>query len=305
MLRKFTVSPEPPHMGADQSQLPRRPFRDAGVELSIIGFGCIVLCNTEQDHANRVVAEAIDYGVNYFDVGPAYCSGEAEVHLGEALKPYRERVFIACKTGQRDAAGARAELEQSLQRLHTDYIDLHQLHAIRDVENDVDAVFASGGAMELFIEAKKDGRVRHLGFSAHSEEAALAAMDRYDFDSVLLPVNFATYLNHDFGRRVIDAAAQRDMAVLALKAAARQKWTEDHPQRKTFTKCWYEPLTDRHEIALALKFALDLPITAALPPGEEALWRIVVEQAMNLTPFTEQERRQLEAMARPLDPIFP
>lgn len=286
------------------ANLPRRTYR-GDIELSIIGLGAIVLCQEDQAHADRIVAEAIDCGVNYFDVGPAYCAGEAEVRMGEAIKPYRDRAFIACKTVRRDAAGARAELAQSLERLHTDYLDLYQLHAISEVEKDVDAAFADGGAMQVFAEAKKDGRVRHLGFSAHSEAAALAAMDRFDFDSVLLPVNFATYLNNDFGRVVIEQAKKRNMAVLALKATAKQKWTENHPQQATFKKCWYEPLSDPDEIQLALKFTFDQPVTAAVPPGVESLWRMAVEQAMNLAPLTEQDRQQLQSMATPLDPIFP
>jgi aryl-alcohol dehydrogenase-like predicted oxidoreductase len=285
--------------------LPRRAYGNRGDELSIVGMGGIVLCATEQDHANRVVDEAVEYGVNYFDVPPSYGGGEAEQRLGPALKPYRQGAFLACKTGHRDAKGAAGELAQSLERLQTDHLDLYQLHGIIDVEKDVDAAFAAGGAMEVFIEAKKDGRVRHLGFSAHSEEAAMAAMDRYEFDSILLPLNFATYLNNNFGPRVVEAAVGCGMAVLALKTAARQKWPEDHAQRDLYDKCWYEPLTKPREINLALKFTMSQPVTAALPPGDESLWRAVVHEAMNLSPLTEQDRKQLEAMAQPLDTIFP
>lgn len=114
------------------------------MKLSIIGFGGIVVKDAEQQHANRVVAEAFEKGVNYFDVSPTY--GDAELKLGPALEPYRKKVFLACKTGQRRREGASEELNESLKRLRTDYFDLYQLHSITDVKNDVDAVFAKGDA---------------------------------------------------------------------------------------------------------------------------------------------------------------
>ncbi len=141
------------------ARLRQRKYGKTGVQLSIIGFGGIVVDGAEQQHANRVVAEAFEKGVNYFDVSPTY--GDAELKLGPALKPYRKKVFLACKTGQRRREGASQELNESLKRLHTDYLDLYQLHSITDVKDDVDVVFAKGGAMEVFLEAKKQGRMRY------------------------------------------------------------------------------------------------------------------------------------------------
>ena len=163
--------------------IPRREYGKTGVKLSVIGLGGIVVKDAPQKQANRVVAEAVERGVNYFDVAPTY--GDAELKLGPALEPYRKDVFLACKTGRRGRAGAEAELKKSLERLQTDYLDLYQMHAIKDIGKDVDRAFAKDGAMEVFIEAKKSGRVRHLGFSAHSVEAAVAALDlRLRFRSI-------------------------------------------------------------------------------------------------------------------------
>jgi len=286
----------------NRASLPQRPYGQTGVKLSIIGFGGIVVKDAEQQHANRVVAEAFERGVNYFDVAPTY--GDAEVKLGPALKPYRKKVFLACKTTQRRREGAGEELKQSLARLHTDYLDLYQLHAITDVEKDVDAVFAKGGAMEVFIEAKKQGQVRYLGFSAHSEQAALAAIERYDFDSILFPVNFATFYKGSFGAKVIAAAKSRGMAILALKALARQRWPKGDPSRKAYPKCWYQPLTERDEAKLGLTFTLSQPVTAAIPPGEESLFRMALDLAMSLRPISERDSAKVEQMAQSLNPIF-
>jgi len=283
-------------------KLPQRSYGDTGQKLSIIGFGGMVVNGVEQEHANRLVAEAIERGVNYFDVAPSY--GDAELKLGPALEPYRKNVFLACKTERRTRDGAAAELAESLQRLRTDHVDLYQLHAITDVQKDVDAAFGKGGAMEAFVDAKKQGRIRYTGFSAHSEEAALAAMDRYDFDSILFPINFATFYKGSFGPRVMEVAKSKGVARLALKALARQQWPKDDPMRKQYPKCWYQPLTNRDEVKLALYFTLSQPITAAIPPGDETLFRMAMDLAMGFRPVSQQEKQTLQQMAQPLNPIF-
>ncbi len=283
-------------------KLPRRAYGDTGERLSIIGFGGIVVDGVEQEHANRVVAEAIEKGVNYFDVAPTY--GDAEIKLGPALEPYRKDVFLACKTTQRTKEGAVAELQESLRRLRTEHFDLYQLHAISDVRKDVETAFGKNGAMETLLEARKQGQVRYLGFSAHSEEAALAALERYDFDSILFPINFASFYAGNFGPRVVAAAKAKGMARLALKAMARQRWPQDDPTRKQYPKCWYQPLTERSEAKLGLYFTLSQPITAAIPPGDESLFRLALDLALGFRPVSQKEKETLQHMARSLNPIF-
>ena len=160
------------------ASLPHRTYKD-GIELSIIAFGGIVVCGLSQDEASRRVTAAYDRGVNYFDCAPSYFDGEAEMKLGEALKPYRRKVFLAEKTTRRDAKGAREELERTLQRFHTDHVDLYQFHAVASME-DVDKILAPGGAAETFLAARKEGKVRYLGFSAHHAPAALRLMERWN-----------------------------------------------------------------------------------------------------------------------------
>jgi predicted aldo/keto reductase-like oxidoreductase len=287
---------------SNAASIPRREYGNTGIKLSIIGFGGIVVAGSEQDHANRLVAEAIERGVNYFDFAPTY--GDAELLLGPALEPYRKNLFLACKTTERQRESAEAELNRSLERLRTDHFDLYQLHGIRDVEKDVDVAFAKGGAMEMLIQAKKEGRARFLGFSAHSEEAAFAAMDRYDFDSALFPINFACYYKGNFGGRIIETAQAKGVARLALKALARQRWPKDDTNRKKYAKCWYQPLTDPHEAELGFRFALSQPITAAIPPGEEELFRHALDLAADFRPITPQEAEEVKTLAAGMNPIF-
>ena len=129
-------------------------------------------------------------------------------------------------------------------------------------------------------------------------------MERYEFDSILFPINFATFYKGSFGPRVMEAAKSKGVARLALKALARQQWPKDDPTRKQYPKCWYQPLTERDEAKLALYFTLSQPITAAIPPGEESLFRMAMELAMGFRPVSQQEKQTLQQMAQALNPIF-
>jgi predicted aldo/keto reductase-like oxidoreductase len=292
-----------PAKAANPGALSRRQFGHNPEELSLIGFGGIVVSGVEQDHANRVVAEFVEKGVNYFDVAPSY--GDAEVKLGPALEPYRKQSFLACKTNKRTAAEAKEEFARSLERLRTDHFDLYQLHSLTDVEKDVDAAFAAGGVMELLLEEKKQGRIKYLGFSAHSVAAALAALNRYEFDSVLFPVNFASWMDGDFGPQILKLAYERGAARLALKAMARGRWKEGDPRRQDFKKCWYEPLSDPREADLGLRFTLSQPVTSAIPPGDENLFRLAVDLAMKFRPIDDKGEAELAALAKDVRLIFP
>ncbi len=280
--------------------IPKRPLGRTGEKLSIIALGGIVVSKVEQAVADQYVREAIDQGINYYDVAPTY--GDAQDRLGPALKPFRKNVFLACKTTQRGRQGAEAELAQSLQTLQTDHFDLYQLHGLTKTE-DVEQAFGPDGAMEVFLKAKKEGKTRFLGFSAHSEEAALLAMDKFDFDTILFPVNFACMLKAGFGPRVIARAKEKKMGILALKILARQKWPEAS-MRQEYPKCWYQPITDPEEGDLSFKFTLSQPVTAAVPPGDPRVFKRALELAHQFAPITPEEEAKLRTIASGLNPIF-
>lgn len=252
---------------------------------------------TEQAAAR--VKEAIDYGINYFDVAPSY--GNAEEMLGPALEPYRKDVFLACKTTERKREGARKELEQSLKYLRTDHFDLYQLHAVTSLE-DVDTIFAKGGAMETFVEAREEGKVRYLGFSAHSVEAAMALMDGFDFDTILFPFNFATWYAGNFGPQVMARAKEKQMGILALKAMAWRNWEEG--EERNIDKTWYKPLTSKEEAREGLRFTLSHPVTAAIPPGHEDLFSMALGLASDFTPMNKEEIKAIKEKAMKTEPIF-
>ena len=281
-----------------------RELGRTGQRLSIIGCGGMLVVGMEQAEANQLIGSAVDRGINYFDVAPAYGNGEAEEKFGPALAPFRNRVFLACKTRVRDAAGARDELERSLRRLQTDHFDLYQLHAVSSLE-EVEQIFAPGGAMETLLRAREEGKARFLGFSAHSAEAAVDLLRRFPFDSVLLPLNFAAYTSGHFGPQVVDAAQKTGAGILALKAMARTAWPEGTTvDQRSWRKCWYEPIADEATAALALRFTLSLPVTAAIPPGHPELWEMAYRVATDFQPLATAEAAQVRSLAATTKPLF-
>jgi aryl-alcohol dehydrogenase-like predicted oxidoreductase len=286
----------------NERPLPRRSYRP-GVEISMVGLGGLVVGDVSQEQADRTVARAVEAGVNYFDVAPTY--GHAEERLGPALAPFRDRCFLAGKTEKRRATDARAALETTLKRLRTDHLDLYQLHGLTDVARDVDAAFARGGAMEALIEARQQGRARFLGFSAHTIAAAETAMDRFDFDSILMPVHFVSWYRGHFGPRTLERAKARGLTCLAIKAMAFRRYRDpDDPLRSRWAPCWYEPLSDPRVQELAVRFTLDRPVAALVPPGRADLFWRAVEIARAYRPLTEAEHTELQTVAAEVEPIF-
>jgi len=291
-------------VGKSSAQMPKRLYKD-NVHLSVIGFGGIVLVGQTQQAGNNEVARAFDRGINYYDVAPSYGKGEAEEKLGPALMPYRDKVFLACKTQKRDAAGAREELENSLRKLKTDHFDLYQLHAMSKAE-DVDRVFAPGGAMELFLKAREEGKVKYLGFSAHNEEVGLELLERFSFDSVLFPVNYVCFAVSGWGERLLAKAKEKNAARLALKALAYTPWESREAKSDSLhQKCWYRPIDDVELVRSALRFTLSEDITSAIPPGSEQIYRLAETMGAEFKPLSAKERKNLLASAANLTPLFP
>ncbi len=279
--------------------LPKRVLGKTGEKISVLGFGAIMLNDNPQDFANELVARAFELGVNYFDVAPNY--GNAQEKLGPALKPYRKNCFLACKTHERGAEGAQKNLEDSFKKLETDYFDLYQLHALSSVDQ-VNQAFGPNGAMETIVKAKKEGKIKHVGFSAHSVEAALLAMKNYDFDSILFPINFACWHAGDFGPQVYAEAEKRGMGILALKAMALTPLEQGEP--KFDKNVWYRPIQDEEIMKMALKFTLSKNITAAVPPGKNTLFLKALEFMNDFEPISGDETNKLLALAKNIKPIF-
>jgi aryl-alcohol dehydrogenase-like predicted oxidoreductase len=286
---------------APSNPIARRTLGKTGERLSIIGFGGIVVMNEETGAAANIVAEAVDRGINYFDVAPSY--GNAQERLGQALAPYRNKSFLACKTDGRMKDDSRADLEQSLKLLKTDHLDLYQFHALTRMI-DLDKVLGPGGAIETMEAAKREGKIRFIGFSVHSAETALAAMDRYNFDTVLFPVNWVLFSQAGFGPQILKRAQEKKMGILALKGMAKTVWAAGERQNHPQPKCWYQPASFPEEASLGLRWTLGHPITAAIPPGDERYFRLAMDVAQNYKPLDAHEEQTLLSGGHGVEPIF-
>ena len=283
--------------------LPRRILGRTGREVSIIGFPGLCLMRLDQEGASRAVKEAFEMGVNYYDNAPAYGrDGECEIKLGPALKGVgRDKVFLACKTKARDAAGARAELERSLERHQTDHFDLYQMHHLVTLD-EVRKAFGPGGAIETFLKAREEGKIRWIGFSAHSTKAALAALKEFNFDTVMFPISFAEYYLRDFGKAVLDAAAERGSAVVAIKPMCMGAWPQGVQRTRDW---WYRTTETPEEVSLALRFSLSLKgVVTGFPPAFVELLQKAVTASHDFKPATAGDRDQLRELARKCESVF-
>jgi aryl-alcohol dehydrogenase-like predicted oxidoreductase len=281
--------------------IPRRKLGKTGEQLSIVGFGGIVVMNETTGEASNIVAEAVDRGVNYFDVAPSY--GNAQERLGPALAPYRKDCFLACKTDGRLKDDSRADLEQSLRLLKTDHVDLYQFHALTKM-TDLDKVLGPGGAIETMEAAKKEGKIRYIGFSVHSAETAVAALERYNFDTILFPVNWVLFTQAGFGPQILKKAQKKNVGILCLKSMAKTVWPADQKQNHPEPKCWYQPAAFPNEASLGLRWTLGHPVTAAIPPGEEKYFRLAMDVAQTYKPLDAAEEQALLAGGQGVEPLF-
>jgi aryl-alcohol dehydrogenase-like predicted oxidoreductase len=219
-------------------------------------FGAAALGSVDQDTADEIFAVLRTYGINHLDTAASY--GDSELRIAPWLVGRRDEYFVATKTGERTGTAARAELERSLTRLGTDHVDLVQLHNLVEPE-EMDTVYAPGGALEALCRARDEGLVRAIGVTGHGLRIAdmhLRSLQRFDYDSVLLPYNFTVRADDAYcaaSDALIELCAERNVAVQAIKAVARRRWPAGD---ETSHRSWYEPLADPGAVARAVRYVL-------------------------------------------------
>ncbi|QRX63572.1 aldo/keto reductase [Dysgonomonadaceae bacterium zrk40] len=272
----------------------RHKLGKTGFEVFPVVYGGIVSMRDGQDASDNYVAWAHDRGINYFDVAPSY--GDAQEKLGNSLRPYRKEVYLSCKTSQRSREEAEKEFAESLRLLHTDYFDLYQLHSLTTAE-DVDRAFASNGVMEMIEKEKQRGRIRKVGFSAHSQVQALRAMSMYDFDTVMFPINWQMDMLAGWGSGVANDAKQRGMGVIALKGLVHRRWLNDE-ERKSYPKSWVKPIdVEEPELGIAaLKYTFNIGADVIVPPGDFRHFAFCVDHIGEIAdkPLTRKEKKLLD-----------
>jgi predicted aldo/keto reductase-like oxidoreductase len=284
-------------------EMPRRVLGKTGRSLPVVGFPGLALKNCDQKAATVALQHSMAIGVDYFDVAPAYGKdGECEVKMGEGLKGIaREKYFLACKTQKDDAKEGRIELERSLQRLNTDHFDLYQLHCLQR-EDEVKQALGPGGVLEMILKAKEEGKVKHIGFSAHTTEAALAALNGFAFDSCMFPISFVEYFKTGFGREVMELAAKKGTAMISIKPVSRGLWPKG--VEKTYD-WWYRPLEDPQEYQLAMDWVLSQPgMVTTVPSSFLDVFEHTVTAARKHRAINAAETGKLKELAANCLPIF-
>jgi aryl-alcohol dehydrogenase-like predicted oxidoreductase len=266
-------------------------------------FGAAALWEVGQAEAEAALDLALRRGVNHIDVAPSY--GQAETRLAPWLARNRASVFLGCKTMERSRNGAWDELQRSLKTLGVRTLDLYQAHAVREME-ELDQILAPGGAIEAFLEARERGLVRHLGITGHGHRAPVvhaAALERFDFETVMTPLNFVQWADEEFraaAQRLLALAAEKDVGVMVIKAFTRAPWGDRPHTHNT----WYEPFVEPGDLERCLRWALSQRVTALTTPGDLRLLPAVLDAAAQFEPLSQDESDRLVATAGDFAPLF-
>jgi aryl-alcohol dehydrogenase-like predicted oxidoreductase len=228
---------------------------------TIVTFGSAAIGRVTQDVADVAIQDALDHGVNHFDVAPTY--GDAELRLAPWMPRIREQIFLGCKTTERTRDGAKASIHRSLERLGVQSFDLFQFHSVGTMEK-LEQIFGPDGALEAVTEARDQGLFRYVGITGHGLDAPkvhLEALRRFPLDTVMFPLNFILYTNVPEYRRDFEAlialCQQQDVGVHIIKTLAKAPWDgREHPD----TKPWYEPFDNQETIDQAVAWVASQPI---------------------------------------------
>ena len=210
----------------------KRRFGRSDHDSTVAIFGAAGLGQVDQKTADTAIELMLKYEVNHIDVAPSY--GEAELRLGPWMPQIRDRFFVGCKTTERSKEGAKRELHESLERLQMDSFDLYQIHAVTNME-ELDQATRSGSALETLIEAREEGLTRYLGITGHGMDSPavfIEALRRFDFDSVLFPINFVQYANEEYRRNseeLLRLCRKNDVATMIIKTITKRPWGDNAP----------------------------------------------------------------------------
>lgn len=281
----------------------KRRFGRSGHMSTIAIFGGAAFWEISQEDADRVMEQVIEAGINHIDVAPSY--GQAEIRIGPWMQRERGRFFLGCKTMERTREGAWKEMQESLKRLQTETFDLYQAHAITTMQ-ELDSLTMKGGALEAFEEARREGLIKHIGITGHGVDAPeiyLEALRRFDFDSVMFPLNFVQMANPEFRRHakeLISVCRSKDAGTLVIKTVTKGPWGEKH---KTATT-WYEPFDQGEEIQQAVNFALSYEVTGLCTAGDIRILPLVIQACENFMELNHEQMEELIELGRQYEPLF-
>lgn len=260
-------------------------------------FGAAALYKGNPELAEQAMDYILTAGVNHIDIAPGY--GKAEELMGPWIEKTRDRFFLGCKTQLRTKEEAGVELRRSLEKLRTDKFDLYQLHAVTSIE-ELDQVTSTGGALEALIEARDEGLTDYIGITGHGNLAPqvyLEALRRFDFDTVLFPINFVQFGIPEYRKKTLELLSvcqEKDIGVMIIKSVARRPWGDrDHAY-----DCWYEPFDAPENVQQSVNFALSQPgVTGLCTTGDITILPLFLQACQNYEPMSLSRQEELIASA--------
>ena len=280
-----------------------RRFGRTGHMSTIAIFGAAAFWEISQEDADKVMEQVIEAGINHIDVAPGY--RQAEMRIGPWMPRERGRFFLGCKTMERTKEGAWNEMQESLKRLQTETFNLYQCHAITTME-ELDAVTMKGGALEAFVKAREEGLTKFLGITGHGVNAPqiyLEALRRFDFDTVLFPLNFVQMANPEYRRyaeELIATCRAKDVGTMVIKTITKAPWG-DRPHTAT---TWYEPFDKMDEIQKGVNFALSYDVTGLCTAADTRILPMVLDACENFSRLTQDEKEEMIKSGEQYEPLF-
>jgi len=285
------------------NQIEQLPFGRTGHPSTRLLLGAAAFWNVSQAETDATMDVALSYGINHVDTAASY--GEAEVRLGDWIKRHGQPFFLATKTGQRTAAAAREEIHRSLERLRVDRVDLIQLHNLVDPA-EWETALGPGGALEAAVAARDEGLVSTIGVTGHGWTVAAMhrrALERFDFDSVLLPYSYTMMQNEPY-RADFEAlyalCQERNVAVQTIKSVVHTPWHHEPQTRAT----WYKPLEEQQDIDVAVQWVLGRPNVFLNTVGDIHVLPRVLDAAARYTGPISDEVMRAQVERLEMEPLF-
>ncbi len=281
----------------------KRELGKTGHFSTVAIFGGAAFWDITQSVADTVMEQVIAAGVNHIDVAPQY--GVAEERIGPWMKRERGRFFLGCKTMERTSEGAWAEMHRSLKRLQVEQFDLYQIHAIT-TQDELDEALRKGGVIETMLKARDAGITRFVGITGHgmqSPKLFLQAIQRFDFDTVMFPLNYGLMGQAEYRRdalALLEACQERKIGCMIIKSIAQAPWKE---RPKTHTT-WYEPYHTPQSIQEAVNFVLSYNVTGLCMAGDITVLPMVLQACEQFAPLSSVERDALIERGKAMEMIF-
>jgi aryl-alcohol dehydrogenase-like predicted oxidoreductase len=301
----FVIAPKARNVALSwrRAMIPKQPFGRTGQLSTRTVFGGASLAKLSQDEADQALEQLLRYGVNHLDVAAGY--GDAELRIAPWLRAHPGQFFVATKTGSRTYDDAKRDIHRSLERMGVERIDLIQLHSLADpIEWDI--ALSPKGALEACTEARDQGLVRFIGVTGHGSQIAathLRSLERFDFDSVLLPYSYIMMQDAYYAaafERVLAICNERNVAVVTIKSIARRPWWGHEHTRAT----WYEPFEEQHDIDAAVHWVLARPGIFLATVGDVRLLPKVLDAASRFTSPPDEETMREQCQRLEMLPLF-